>query len=60
MAKELVRSWRDVLRFFFKVPTNRYDARDWRIVVSLYALIPILFLLWCVLPLIIQLVKLMK
>lgn len=60
MARELIKSWRDVLRFFFQIPTNRYDARDWRIVVSLYAMIPILLLLWLLIPLVIELIKLLK
>jgi hypothetical protein len=60
MARELAKSWRDVLRFFFKLPTKRQDIRDWRVVVSLYALIPILLLLWLVLPLVIQLVRAFK
>ena len=60
MARELLRSWRDVIRFFFNVPTNRYDVKDWRVVVSMYALIPILFLLWLILPLVIELVRAFK
>lgn len=59
MGRELAKTWHDAVRIF-KVPKKTYDIKIWgRVQVLMWSAINLL-LLWCTLPWVVQLVKLLK